>query len=217
MDQDKHKEVMGALSDLIRSQLEGEDRMRFACVKRLAVIGQKLMTEMSPRPEDAQLDDEFNDEGGEFIVPRARRGRMIVGGNDQQQMVREVMALAGPAFSGIQGQSDAKRRESVARELNELLAARTLLETPAAIEKLTKRIDAILAAMNEEDKKEGDEDELHVVPAVDVRRHQAGQNGRVIDAAYADGAVPDGEGRYEGALPAGNEAWGAPNGVGFGG
>lgn len=58
MDQDKHKAAMSAISDLIRSQLEGEDRTRFASVKRLAVIGQKLMTELRPNAGRAMTTDE---------------------------------------------------------------------------------------------------------------------------------------------------------------
>lgn len=228
MDQEKHKAAMNALSELIRSQLEGEERGRFASVKRLAVIGQKLMTEMSPRPEDVEDYFEGNDivGAGNYDFPRPRQmGQIIGAGNDQQQMVREVMAMLSPAFSNIEKQNDAQRRASVARELNELLRARERLTDlaqaavyqPGAIEKLTTRIETILFEMVREEKKEGDEDGLHMVPAVDVRRHQAGENGLVFDEANPDLVVPYGEGRRAGALPEGDEAWGAPNRVGHGG
>jgi hypothetical protein len=230
MDQEKHKTVMGALSELIKSQLEGEDRHRFASVKRLAVIAQKLMMEMGPRAGDAQANADF--ENGDFGergmgVYNGIGGALIGGGGDQQQMVRETMAMMAPMLSGLQGQTEGRRRESVARELNELLDARGRLSMPvpgvrdgadeAAIVRLTKRIDAILAAMEEEEKTEGDEDGIPVVSAVDVRRHQADEGHRVIDAAYVDGARPDGEACGALALRARDEAGGAPDGVGHGG
>jgi len=229
MDEQKHKAVMEALAELIRSQLEGQDRGRFACVKRLAVIGQKLMTEMRPCADDAMLnanfengDDIGDDAMGDVYPRRLRRGAIIGPGDDQQQMVREMMALIGPAMSGLHSNNEARRRSAVAQELSELVDVRARLEAEpvadrGAIARLTKRIDAILAAIEEEKQPEGDEDGLHVVSAVDVRRHQAEPDGRVIDAAYADGPRADGEGRGAGALRAGDEARGAPGGVGFGG
>jgi hypothetical protein len=199
-------------------------------VKRLAVIGQKLMTELRPSPEDAQQDERAAWPGGDFEgdefgvgqMPPRLMNQIIGAGNDQQQMVRELMALLGPAFGGLKGQSDAQRRAHAARELNNLLEARVRLELDKpsqseAIERLTKRIDAILVAMQEEEKKEGDEDGLHMVPAVDVRRYQAGEADRVIDAAHVDGPFPDREGRRAGALPEGDEAGGAPHGMVHGG
>ena len=235
MDEQKHTAVMDALAELIRSQLAGKDRARFACVKRLAVIGQKLMTEMRPGADDAETNVNFengDDIGDGIGVYGGRRlgqiGGIVGGGGDQQQMVREMLALVGPAMSGLHGQNDARRRESMARELNELLDARVRLmdertsplgagPSAAAVERLTRRIDAILVAMGEDEQKEGDEDGLSVVSAVDVRRHQAGQGERVLDAAHADGAFADGEGRRAGALRQGDEARGAPDGVGIGG
>jgi len=208
MNEQKHKAALDALSDLIRSQLDSEDRGRFASVKRLSVIGQKLMTEMTPRAEHAQQDrdmaDYGDDDGNGFGMIR---NPIAIRGNDQQQMVREVMALAGPIFGGMQNEQNAKKRESRARELNELISARATLggETPI----LTNRINEILSEMG------ANEDGLSMVPAVDVRRHQAGPIGGVLDAIDAQRPLADGEGRGPGALQAGDEARNAANGVGL--
>jgi hypothetical protein len=222
MDQTKHKAVMDALSELIRSQLEGDDRHRFASAHRLAVIGQKLMLEMAPRPEDISLDEDENmmgDDGFGIPIRRARRGVMIRGGDDQQQMVRETMAMIGPVFNGLQEQNGAKLREARARELNDLIGARALLSVGAdrdetAKTKLTKRIDAILTEIAKE---EGDEDGLRVVPAVDVRRHQAGPGERIIDKADTERPLAHGKAGDELALRARDAVRGAPDGVGVGG
>ena len=224
MDKDKHKAALDALSELIRGELAGDDRARFSRVGRLAVIGQKLMLEMAPRASDVDEDDPDADIIGEYgdgpFQRRRRRGALVLGGgNDQQQMVRETLAMIAPAMGGLQQHNVARRRESAARELNELLSAREALQgtvaNAPAVEKLTKRIDAILAAMGEEDKPpQGDEDGLSMVPAVDVRRHQARPDFGGFNAGDPYGPFPHGEGGGAGALRAGDEARGAPEGVG---
>lgn len=208
---------MDALADLIRSQLESGDRARFASVKRLAVIAQKLMMELAPSAADAEQDADFA-LGDDFAMGPIVRNRNVIGGlragDDQQQMVREVMAAIGPVVGGQQRLNVAKRRESMARELNDLLDARGRLSMPvpgirefaddAAIRSLTRRIDAILAEVATDEQTEGDEDGLHVVPAVDVRRHQAGQGIPVDDDVDPQRPFADGEAGDEGAVHAGD-------------
>jgi len=223
MDKDKHKAALDALAELIRGELAGEDRARFSRVCRLALIGQKLMVELNPRAEDVDEEiegDEFHQLGGVYPARRRRHGELILGaGNDQQQMVRETLAMLGPAMGGLQQQNDARRRESMARELNQLIDAREVLkeQDQAAAGMLTKRIDAILAAMGEEEKPKGDEDGLSVVPAVDVRRHQAEPSLGRLNEDDPQWSLADGEGGGAGALRAGDEPGRAPQVVGHGG
>ena len=42
MNKDKHQAAIDALSELMRSELDGDMRGRFACLNRLAVLAQKL-------------------------------------------------------------------------------------------------------------------------------------------------------------------------------
>lgn len=229
MDKDKHKAALDALSELIRGELSGEDRARFSRVGRLALIGQKLMVEMNPRAEDIDDEadmDEFGQIGGVGVYNAPRRRRrgdlLAIGpGADSQQMVREMLAMFTPAMGGLQQQNDAKRRESMARELNELLSAREMLQgtvaNEPAVEKLTTRIDAILTAMGEEEKPKGDEDGLSMVPAVGVRRHQTEPGLGGLDQGDPQWPLADRERGGEGALGAGDDAGRAPQAVGHGG
>jgi hypothetical protein len=222
MDEGKHKAVVDALAELIRSQLASSERDRFASVSRLAVIGQKLLFERAPRPGDADADEDVDMEDDHGIVfPRRRaRANLLVAGNDQQQMVREMVAMLAPAMTGLQQQNVARSFEARARELNELFEAKDRLggsENKPALDKVTKRIDAIIAMMGEEDGAKGDEDGLSMVPAVDVRRHQAGPAFVGVDTGDADGAVADREGGGAGAVRTGDEARAAPRAMGVGG
>ena len=228
MDKDKHKHkaALDALSELIRGELAGEDRARFSRVGRLALIGQRLMVEMNPRAEDVDDEPDVEDFGqlGAYYPPRRRRrgAELAIGpGADQQQVVREMLAMFTPAMGGLQQQNSARRRESTARELNELLSAREMLQgvvaNEPAVEKLTKRIDAILAAMSEEEKPKGDEDGLSMVPAVGVRRHQTEPGLGGLDQGDPQWPLADREGGGEGTFGAGDNAGRAPQVVGHGG
>lgn len=220
MNKDKHQAAMDALSELMRSELDSDARSRFACVNRLAVLAQKLQVEMNPRPEDAdqQL---YGNEVGDFNV---QNHMALVGGGmhggDQAQMAREMLAMLGPAMSGLQGNTEAKKREAMARELNEVIAARQLLRDEVnpdleAMARLTDRINVLIDRVSREEEQEKPHapEQLHVVPALGLRRPQAGE-ARGQDAPDARRAVPDGEGGGEGALPAGDEAGGLQEGVG---
>lgn len=217
MNQEKHKAVLDALSELIRSELESDDRSRFSSVNRLAVIGQKLILELNPRPEDAHGMGVDALGYGQIMAPN----QAIFGGGgfggDQAQLAREMIALMGPAFGGIAGQNDAKRRESMVVELNALIEAHARFRLDPneteALNTISKRIDGVLAAMKEEEKN-GDEDGLQLVPAVDVRRHQAVENFEHHGGGIDQGALTYGEGRHEGAVPEGGEAGTAPAGLG---
>lgn len=220
MNKEKHQAAIDALSELMRSELDGDARGRFASVNRLAVLAQKLQIEMNPRPEDM---DQYNDGmmmeaqiGGGII-----RGGGIYGG-DQAQMAREMLAMIGPAMNGLQGNNEAKRRESMARELTELLTARSVLQNSKepdaeAVARLTKRIHVLTERVSQEEEQENPDahaPEVHVVPALGVRGHQAGEDRGQGDAGHACGALPDGEGGGDGALRAGGEAWPPQEGVG---
>jgi hypothetical protein len=211
MNDAKHKAAMDALNDLILSELQSGDRQRFASVKRLSVIAQRLLLQNNPTAEDVGVDGDEDVDGDEYgmVMPRRRRhvgNAVIMGaGADQHQQLREMLAMLGPAIGGLKNQSDARREESVARELNELLQARQELQ---GLERLPiqKRIDTILVAMGEETAKEGDEDGLLLVPTVDVRRHQVGAGLGGFDPAGRDRPFPYGEGRDPRAVEEGREA-----------
>jgi hypothetical protein len=223
MHKDKHQAAIDALSELMRSELDGDMRGRFACVNRLAVLAQKLQIEMNPRPED--MDEQQNEYGINVADHGMIRGGNAMYGGDQQQMAREMLAMLGPAMGGLQGNNEAKKRESMARELNELLDARNRFlfgtgaqdpEAVAAAARLAKRINVLTELVSQEEEEEkphAQAPELHVVPAVDVRRHQAGEGHGQDDAPHARRALPDGEGGREGALRAGGEAGGLQEGV----
>jgi len=155
MNKDKHQAAIDALSELMRSELDGDMRGRFACVNRLAVLAQKLQIEMNPRPED--MDAHEQDAYGINVVDHGIiRGGGAMHGGDQQQMAREMLAMIGPAMSGLQGNNEAKKRESMARELNELLTARRMLQIDQqpdadAVAKLTKRINALTDLVSQEE------------------------------------------------------------------
>jgi hypothetical protein len=230
MNKDKHQAAIDALSELMRSELDCDSRGRFACVNRLAVLAQKLQIEMNPRPED--MDEQQNEYGINVADHGIIRGGGAMGaamyGGDQAQMAREMLAMIGPAMGGLQGNNEAKKRESMARELNELLDARNRFlfgtgaqdpEAVAAAARLTKRINVLTELVSQEEEEEkphAQAPELHVVPAVDVRRHQAGEGHGQGDAPHARRALPDGEGGREGALREGGEAGGLQEGVDIG-
>jgi hypothetical protein len=222
MNKDKHQAAIDALSELMRSEIDSDSRGRFACLNRLAVLAQKLQIEMNPRPEDM---DERNDHDMNVIDHGMIRGGAAMYGGDQAQMAREMLAMIAPAMSGLHGNNEAKKREALARELNELLSARitlqhsTLPPDPEAVARITKRINVLTERVSQEEEQENpyaQAPELHVVPAVDVRRHQAGEGHGQVDAPHARRALPDGEGGREGALPAGGEAGGLQEGVDIG-
>ena len=97
MNKDKHQAAIDALSELMRSELDGDMRGRFACVNRLAVLAQKLQIEINPRPED--MDEHEQDAYGINVVDHGIiRGGGAMHGGDQQQMAREMLAMIGPAM-----------------------------------------------------------------------------------------------------------------------
>jgi hypothetical protein len=222
VNKDKHQTALDALSELMRSEIDSDSRGRFACVNRLAVLAQKLQIEMNPRPEDMDAHDVGDDYGMNQIGGIVRGGGAY--GGDQAQMAREMLTMLGPAMSGLQGNNKAKEREAMARELNELLDARARLQNTAvdpdlvaggraAVAALTKRINVLIERVSQEEETDG---QVHVVPAVDVRRHQAGEGHGQVDAPHARRALPDGEGGREGALREGGEAGGLQEGVDIG-
>src|SRR5574341_78552 len=203
---------MDALADLIRSRLDdADDRGRFASVHRLSVIGQKLLLEGGPKPEDVRPGmpgmpgmyggDQYGGDVG-LINPGlpAIGGNIIAGGGgDAQQMVREMIALIEPMTHGARDQAAARQRESLATELNQLVRAREQLDlTDPVNTKITKRIEAILTTL-------GDEDGLSVVPAVDVRRHQSRPGFGQLDAPHDYGPFADRENGDAGPLQEGRD------------
>lgn len=224
MNEEKHKVVMDALADLIRSELDSTSRSRFASVQRMAVLGQKLQLEMHPRPEDAEegYDEHMGDiDGG--IIARPRRAMRMVGGGDQMQLVHEMMAMAQPLLEGNKQQVIAAQRASEASELRDLIeTVKMFPEGDPSMEAVRQRICSLMADIKsvqpttvEDYLKEGDEDGLHMVPAVDVRRHQAGQDGPIIDADHDERPFADREGGDDAALREGDGPRGVEDPLGY--
>ena len=214
MDNAKHKAALDALNDLILSELQGEGRQRFASVKRLAMIAQKLLLENDLRPEDARRPRFPGDIDGDFDGPDfvGGGGQLQVAGGfggDQNQMVREMFAAFNPMLKAQQEQNVAKERETLARELNQLLVARDKLK-PSERFPVTERINEILTEMK------GKEDGLSLVPAFDVRRHQTGTNLERNDQGRFKRTFPDGERRDADAPQASGAERTDPEGLDFG-
>src|SRR5258708_36062278 len=196
MDEVKHKAAVDALNDLILSELQRDSRHRFASVKRLSVIAQRLLIECAPRPEDATV-PEIGDYDGEGMMAPRLHGDFIGAGNDQAQMVREMVGIFSPAMRAQETSNRAKERETTARELNEVLDARERLQDEERAP-VTARINEILKEMSQDDG-------LSLVPAGDERRHQVGAIVVRGDAGHPERALPDSAGSRESALQAGDE------------
>lgn len=197
MNGDKHAAAMSALNELILSELQSEDRNRFASVQRLSVIAQKLLlcnTE-ALHPEDARNRHHHHFGGygavqlgdAEDVGPNPYVMQMPLP-PDQGQMVREMLAAINPIAKSTKEQNDAKKRASLAAELNQLMLARERAQFHER-NLLTERIEEILKEM-----RKGDEDELSLVPAVPVRGHQAGTDVDGDDESGPERACADGEG-----------------------
>jgi len=235
MDKTKLKTAMDALTDLMRSELDSEERGKFARVNRLTVLASKLQME-DAQPED--MDDEnqvgagdlYGDGMGMNIIGPAHRIAPHVGG-DQAQMVREMLGAIGPQMEAQSASNRARERSEMARELNELLDARARVQfgdnaDPAMAAMLTKRIKALSAQIAQQEDNEDDaatdiplapERDLHVVHPFGLRGHQAGEGGRLLDPGEPRRLVADGEGGGEGAAQARAEAGGHVEPVGHAG
>jgi len=214
MDSAKHKAAVDALNELILSELQSEGRDRFGSVQRLSVIAQKLLMANTSdlRPEHVHMPRGEFFEMGDAVMANPYPP-LIGAGNDQAQMVREMLAAFNPAMESQKEQNVAREREAVARELNQLLSAREKMD-PAGADLVTGRINEIL-----NDMKYGKEDEdgLSLVPALDVRRREIGTRIGEHHEAGTERPLADGERGGPLALPAGHRAQHDPESVGDGG
>lgn len=194
MDETKFKTAMVALTDLMRSELDGDDRHKFARIGRITVLAQKLQMEGNPRPED--MDQEgammgMDPYGGYGAIMPGRAVPMLGAGNDQQQMVREMLGVLGPQLTASGDASRARVRADQARELNDLMMAHRMSQTgddadPAMAAQLQKRIKTLTAQMSAEEEEEIEDGkaadvpvhpgpDVHVVHPFHVRGREIGE------------------------------------------
>lgn len=226
MNKDRHQAAVAAMTELIRGELDSDDRARFARVQRLCRAAHKLLLEGDVRAKDFRgpgpqngmgaifpgaawdgIDGEIQDppDLGE-AYPQAGMGQFMQMPGvplDQAGLVRQMLQMMGP----LNLQNEARAKESEAHELNELLMARRMLEgsnEPAEKDtaaRLTARIDALTARIG----KEQPHAAADLVLAEPLRRHPPGFEAGGQDPRDDGGPVAAGADCPRGPLQEGDE------------